>query len=300
MINAATELTLGGSADLTGSNNTKTTTLPILSAEDYAGRYIHYGIREHAMGAVMNGLALHGGIIPYGGTFLVFSDYMRPSMRLAALMGIKVIYVLTHDSIGLGEDGPTHQPVEHLASLRAIPGLTVLRPADEVETAEAWSIALANPGPTVLALTRQGLKPFRDEFTENKSELGGYLVRQSEAYQATLIASGSEVEVALEAAEELAAEGVEVNVASMPSLDLFLLQDADHMMEVLGEKPRVGIEAGIAMGWTDILGIGGVPNSFLGMNGFGASGPAKDLFEHFGITAKHAAAKVRTLIEGNN
>lgn len=300
VINAATELTLGGSADLTGSNNTKTTSLPILSAEDYAGRYIHYGIREHAMGAVMNGLALHGGIIPYGGTFLVFSDYMRPSMRLAALMGIKVIYVLTHDSIGLGEDGPTHQPVEHLASLRAIPGLTVLRPADEVETAEAWSIALSNPGPTVLALTRQGLKPFREEFTENKSELGGYLVRQSEAYQATLIASGSEVEVALEAAEELAAEGVEVNVASMPSLDLFLLQDADHMMEVLGEKPRIGIEAGIAMGWTDILGIGGVPSSFLGMNGFGASGPAKDLFEHFGITAKHAAAKVRTLIEGNN
>jgi len=300
VINAATELTLGGSADLTGSNNTKTKSLPILNAEDYAGRYIHYGIREHAMGAVMNGLALHGGIIPYGGTFLVFSDYMRPSMRLAALMGIKVVYVLTHDSIGLGEDGPTHQPVEHLASLRAIPGLTVLRPADEVETAEAWSIALANPGPTVLALTRQGLKPFREEFTENKSELGGYLVRQSEGYQATLIASGSEVEVALDAADELAAEGVDVNVASMPSLDLFLLQDADHMMEVLGEKPRIGIEAGIAMGWTDILGIGGMPSAFLGMNGFGASGPAKDLFEHFGITAKHAAAKVRTLIEGNN
>ncbi|MEO1657337.1 MAG: transketolase [Pseudomonadota bacterium] len=300
VINAATTLTLGGSADLTGSNNTKSQGLPILSAEDYAGRYIHYGIREHAMAAVMNGLALHGGIIPYGGTFLVFSDYMRPSMRLAALMGIKVIYVLTHDSIGLGEDGPTHQPVEHLASLRAIPGLTVLRPADQVETAEAWSIALANPEPTVLALTRQGLKPFRDDFTENKSDLGGYLVRQSDAYQATLIASGSEVEVALGAAEELAAEGIEVNVASMPSLDLFLLQDADHMMEVLGDKPRLGIEAGISMGWSDVLGISGVPHAFLGMNSFGASGPAKDLYEHFGITAKHAAAKVRTLIEGNN
>ncbi|MEM7740015.1 MAG: transketolase, partial [Pseudomonadota bacterium] len=299
VINAATSLTLGGSADLTGSNNTKTSSLPILSAEDFAGRYIHYGIREHAMGAIMNGLALHGGIIPYGGTFLVFSDYMRPSMRLAALMGIKVIYVLTHDSIGLGEDGPTHQPVEHLASLRAIPGLTVLRPADQVETAEAWSIALANPGPTVLALTRQGLKPFRDDFSENKSDLGGYLVRRSDDYQATLIASGSEVELALAAADELASEGVEVNVASMPSLDRFLLQDIDHMIDVLGDKPRLGIEAGISMGWADILGIGGVPNAFLGMNGFGASGPYKDLYEHFGITAKHAAAKVRTLIEGN-
>ncbi|MEM9285071.1 MAG: transketolase [Pseudomonadota bacterium] len=300
VINAATSLTLGGSADLTGSNNTKTSALPILSADDYAGRYIHYGIREHAMGAVMNGLALHGGIIPYGGTFLVFSDYMRPSMRLAALMNIKVIYVLTHDSIGLGEDGPTHQPVEHLASLRAIPGLTVFRPGDQVETAEAWSIALSNPGPTVLALTRQGLSPFREDFTENKSDLGGYLVRRSDAYQATLIASGSEVEIALAAADELSAEGVKVNVASMPSLDRFLLQDADHMMDVLGDKPRLGIEAGISMGWSDVLGIGGVPNAFLGMHGFGASGPAKDLYEHFGITAKHAAAKVRTLIEGNS
>jgi len=298
VINVATDLTVGGSADLTGSNNTKSAELGILDAENPGGRYVHYGIREHGMGSIMNGMALHGGMIPYGGTFLVFSDYMRPAMRLAALMEQKVVYVLTHDSIGLGEDGPTHQPVEHNAALRAIPGLRVYRPADEVETAIAWAEALEYQGPSVLALTRQGL-PTVSTPAAITSGQGGYILRDADNYEATLIATGSEVEIALAAADQLASEGKPCRVVSMPCLDTFLEQDEAAILAVLGDKPRVAIEAGIRMGWDQVLTIGGVKGDFVGMSSFGASGPYKELYEHFGITAKNAAAKARDLIEGN-
>ena len=295
-INPATALTFGGSADLTGSNNTRTSGLSTFDAEDYAGRYVHYGIREHGMAAAMNGLALHGGIIPYGGAFLVFADYMRPSLRLAALMGLRVIHVLTHDSIGLGEDGPTHQPVETLASLRAIPNMAVFRPADAVETAEAWACALSRKdGPTVLALTRQAIGPVREEAGENRSARGGYVLRDAEDARATIVATGSEVDVALGARDLLAKDGIGVRVVSVPCLDLFEAQDAAYRREVLGAAPRLVVEAAIRQGWDGVIGEGG---DFLGMAGFGASAPASDLFEHFGITAEGAADKVRALIKG--
>jgi transketolase len=299
VINEATTLTVGGSADLTGSNNTKTAELGILDAENPAGRYIHYGIREHGMAAMMNGMALHGGVIPYGGTFLVFADYMRPSMRLAALMGVRVVYVLTHDSIGLGEDGPTHQPVEHLASLRAIPGLKVYRPADEAETAKAWAAALAYQGPSVLALTRQGLPTVTKDTAALSEASGAYVLRDAEDYQATIIATGSEVEIALAAADQLASEGTPVRVVSMNCAEDFLASGGTQIADTLGTKPRLGIEAGIQMGWGELLGLGGTRWDFLGMESFGASGPYQELYEHFGITAKNAEAKVRALIEGN-
>ncbi|MEM1380427.1 MAG: transketolase [Pseudomonadota bacterium] len=299
VINASCEATLGGSADLTGSNNTKTADLGILDTENPAGRYVHYGIREHGMGAIMNGLALHGGVIPYGGTFLVFSDYMRPAMRLAALMGQRVIYVLTHDSIGLGEDGPTHQPVEHLAALRAIPGLRVYRPADEVETAYAWADALAYQGPSVLALTRQGLPVVAETPSTLPIARGGYILRDADDYQATLIATGSEVEIALAAADQLQSEGIAARVVSMPCVETFAEQTPEEKARVLGDKPRVAIEAGVRMGWDEILTADGAPGDFVGMQSFGASGPYKELYEHFGITAKNAAAKVRALVERN-
>ncbi|MCQ8184767.1 transketolase [Parvularcula maris] len=299
VVNEATTLTVGGSADLTGSNNTKTAELGILDAENPAGRYVHYGIREHGMAAMMNGMSLHGGVIPYGGTFLVFADYMRPSMRLAALMGTRVIYVLTHDSIGLGEDGPTHQPVEHLASLRAIPGLKVYRPADEAETAAAWGAALSYQGPSVLALTRQGLPMVTKSAEAAFANTGAYVLRDAEDYQATIIATGSEVEIALAAADQLASEGTPVRVVSMNCAEDFLSADGTHIADTLGTKPRLGIEAGIQMGWGELLSLGGIKWDFLGMESFGASGPYQELYEHFGITAKNAAAKVRALIEGN-
>ncbi|MEE4211844.1 MAG: transketolase, partial [Parvularcula sp.] len=299
VINEATALTIGGSADLTGSNNTKTAELGILDAENPSGRYIHYGIREHGMGAIMNGLALHGGVVPYGGTFLVFADYMRPSIRLAALMGQRVIYVFTHDSIGLGEDGPTHQPVEHLASLRAIPGLKVYRPADETETALAWAEALAYQGPSVLALTRQNLPTVTESAESCPVGKGAYVLRDAKDYAATIIATGSEVEIALAAADKLAGEGTPVRVVSMPCAEDFLAQDGAYIAEVLGTAPRLGIEAGIQMGWGELLGLGGTAWDFLGMSSFGASGPYQELYEHFGITADHAADKVRQLIKGN-
>ncbi|NNU16034.1 transketolase [Parvularcula sp. ZS-1/3] len=299
VINAAIPQTVGGSADLTGSNNTKTADLGILDAENPAGRYLHYGIREHGMAAIMNGLALHGGIIPYGGTFLVFSDYMRGAMRLSALMEQRVIYVLTHDSIGLGEDGPTHQPVEHHAALRAIPNFHYFRPADEVETAEAWACALELDAPSGLALTRQGLPTVRQNADENLTAKGGYVLRDAEGYKATIVATGSEVEIALAAADQLESEGHPVRVVSLPCAELFMKQDGKYIADTLGTKPRLGIEAGIQMGWGELLGLGGVSWGFLGMEGFGASGPYKALYEHFGITAKNAASKVRGLIEGN-
>ena len=281
---ALPELT-GGSADLSGSNLTRAANQSCVQSGDFNGNYIHFGVREHAMAAVMNGMALHGGLIPYGGTFLVFSDYCRPAIRLSALMRQRVIYVMTHDSIGLGEDGPTHQPVEHLASLRAIPNLNVFRPADSVETAECWEIALETvERPSILSLSRQSLPALRSEFSEENLCLrGGYLIGDVEGErQVTLIASGSEVSIAIEAKNLLQQEGIEAAVVSMPCLDLFLEEDADYRKEVLGEGcAKVVVEAAIRQGWDALL---GPQDSFIGMKGFGASAPASDLYQHFGIT----------------
>ncbi|MFW5678671.1 MAG: transketolase [Pseudomonadota bacterium] len=288
---------IGGSADLTGSNNTKTKATAPITADDFAGRYVYYGIREHGMVAAMNGIALHKGLVPYGGTFLVFADYCRPAIRLAALMGQRVVFVLTHDSIGLGEDGPTHQPVEHLASLRAIPNLLVMRPGDAMETAECWAAALAETNrPTVLALSRQNLAPFRTEATEdNLAAKGGYLVAGGPARDATLLATGSEVTLALEARRLLAADGIEAAVVSLPCFELFDQQDETYRLEVLGTAPRFAIEAASPFGWTRYLAR---EADMVGMTGFGASGPAKALYEHFGITGAALAERVRARLRG--
>ena len=295
VINDVISETVGGSADLTGSNNTKTKQLGVLDAENYAGRYLYYGIREHGMAAAMNGMALHGGVVPYGGTFMVFTDYCRPSIRLSALMGLRVIYVMTHDSIGLGEDGPTHQPVEHLAALRAIPNVNVFRPCDAVETAECWELSLKNIAtPSILALTRQGLQQARTSHSdENLCAKGAYVIAGAgEDYDATIIASGSEVELAIRAREALGADGVKARVVSAPSFELFAQQSEDYRLEVLGEAPRVGVEAGVQQGWDQMLRL---KDSFIGMTGFGASAPAGDLFKHFGITAEAVAGEVKRL-----
>ena len=284
---------IGGSADLTGSNNTKAADFGALAPPDYAGRYMYYGVREHGMAAAMNGMALHGGVIPYSGTFLIFSDYLRPSLRLAALMGVRAIHVLTHDSIGLGEDGPTHQPIEHLASLRAMPNVQVFRPADAVEVAECWQLALEkNDGPSVLALTRQGLPTVRTEHTdENLSARGGYVLAEAEGdRQATILATGSEVEIALVARESLQADGVPTAVVSLPCWELFAARDDAYRAEVLGNGVRVAVEAAIGFGWEQWTGPDG---GFVGMKSFGASAPADQLYEHFGITADAVTAAVK-------
>jgi len=296
VVNDVVDITIGGSADLTGSNNTKTKNISVLDADDYAGRYINYGIREHGMAAAMNGMALHGGVIPYGGTFMVFTDYCRPSVRLAALMGLRVVYVMTHDSIGLGEDGPTHQPVEHLAALRAIPNLNVFRPCDAVETAECWAAALTNLAtPSVIALSRQGLEPARLTHTDdNLVARGAYVVADEKDYAATVIASGSEVEIALAARTALAEKGVAVRVVSAPCFEVFAMQPETYIDETLGKAPRIGIEAGVKQGWDQFLRKKDV---FIGMTGFGASAPAKDLYPHFGITAEAVVRSVRELID---
>ncbi|MDJ0630082.1 MAG: transketolase [Rhodobacter sp.] len=287
---------IGGSADLTGSNNTRTKAMAPVTGDTFGGDYIHYGVREHGMAAAMNGIALHGGFKPYGGTFLVFTDYCRPSMRLSALMGLPVTYVMTHDSIGLGEDGPTHQPIEHLAALRAMPNLTVIRPADAVETAEAWQIAMDSPEtPTVLALSRQGLPTVRTEHTDsNRTARGAYLLRlPAGTRDVTLIATGSEVEIALKAADLLAADGIKAAVVSAPSLDLFAEQDCGYRQSVLGTAARVAVEAGVRQGWDGLIGPKG---AFVGMAGFGASAPAAALYDHFGITAEAVADAARALL----
>jgi transketolase len=288
---------IGGSADLTGSNNTKIKDQAVVSAGSFAGSYLHYGVREHAMAAVMNGMALHGGLIPYGGTFLVFSDYCRPAVRLSALMRQRVIYVMTHDSIGLGEDGPTHQPVEHLAALRAIPNLNVFRPADGVETAECWELAV-RPGdtPSVLALTRQAVPNLRTAHTgENLCARGAYVLAETPARKRdiTLLATGSEVGIAVEARALLAKDGIEAAVVSMPCWGLFAAQPAAHREAVLGSAPRVAVEAAVSFGWERWLGETG---AFVGMRGFGASAPAAKLYEHFGITPAAVAAAARKLV----
>ncbi len=298
-INAATDMTVGGSADLTHSNLTLTRDMGRIGPGEYAGRYIHYGIREHGMAAAMNGIALHGGFIPYGGTFLCFADYARGAMRLSALMKQRVIYVMTHDSIGLGEDGPTHQPIEHLAMLRATPDIDVYRPADIVETAEAWELALSANKPSVLVLSRQNLPMLRQKYTaENQSARGAYVLREPDGERdVTIMATGSEVEIAVAAAELLAGEGIAAAVVSMPSWERFEQQDARYRNEVLGSAPRIAVEAAARLGWDRWIGERG---AFIGMNGFGASAPAPDLYKHFNITADHVAQTARQLIAGKS
>ena len=286
---------IGGSADLTGSNNTRTGNMKDIAPGDFSGRYVRYGVREHAMAAAMSGMALHGGIIPYGGTFLVFTDYCRPAIRLAALMEQRVIYVMTHDSIGLGEDGPTHQPIEHLASLRAMPNLNVFRPADPVETAECWQLALQlATTPSVLALTRQGLPQVRlDAGSENLCARGGYVLREEGSdLKAVLVATGSEVSLAVDARQALESDGIGTRVVSLPCWELFQAQDAAYRDGVLASGVvRVGVEAACGFGWSDILGADG---AFIGMSSFGASAPAGDLYKHFGITAEAVVKAVKT------
>ena len=277
---------IGGSADLTGSNNTKTPSTKPLTKDDYSGRYIYYGIREFGMAAAMNGMALHGGIIPYGGTFLVFTDYCRGAMRLSAIQNARVVYVMTHDSIGLGEDGPTHQPIEHIQSLRLMPNMHVYRPADAIETAECWALAIKrSDGPSTLALTRQGLPPFRDDVSTNRCEKGGYRVKAAEnAKRVVLVATGSEVSLAMAVAEKLEAAGTGADVVSMPCTELFDDQSAEYRNELLGGDGilRVSIEAGTTFGWERYTGLDGLR---FGIDSFGASAPIDDLFTHFGLTA---------------
>ncbi|GLR48649.1 transketolase [Sphingomonas astaxanthinifaciens] len=295
VINTAVPATIGGSADLTGSNNTKTKSTGPLTAEDYSGRYVYYGIREFGMAAAMNGMALHGGVIPYGGTFLVFSDYCRAAMRLSALQNARVVYVMTHDSIGLGEDGPTHQPIEHIMSLRMIPNLEVWRPADAVETAEAWADALKQEGPSVLCLSRQNLKPVRTAAaSENLSARGGYVVREAAEPKVILIATGSEVEIALDVAGRLEGEGIAARVVSLPNWRRFEAQDEAYREAVLptvgpDEILRVSIEAGTTFGWERLTMVQGLR---FGIDSFGASAPAKDLYDHFGLTAEKIAPQI--------
>ena len=292
VINGVLIETIGGSADLTGSNNTKTSQTKSITTTDFSGRYIHYGVREHGMAAAMNGMALHGGIIPYSGGFLIFSDYCRPSIRLAALMGIRVIHVLTHDSIGLGEDGPTHQPVEQMAALRAIPNLMMFRPADAMETAECWQVALETDNrPSGIALTRQNLVAARTTMVaENLSAKGAYELVSADNAKVTIFASGSEVEIALDAAKQLEAKGVATRIVSVPCVELFADQPEAYQKAVIGSAPiKVAIEAGIRQGWDHLIGSDGI---FIGMKGFGASGPYKELYKHFGITAEDTVAAV--------
>jgi transketolase len=299
LVPAVPEL-LGGSADLTPSNNTKAKGLEDVKPGDFSGRYMRYGIREHGMAAAMNGIAAHGGLIPYGGTFLTFTDYARPSIRLSCLMEVGVIYVMTHDSIGLGEDGPTHQPIEHLAALRAMPRLQVFRPADPIETAECWALALkSRHAPSILALTRQPLPLLRTEAgpganNENRSARGAYVLAEAEgARRVTLLATGSEVSLAMAAREALAKDGIAAAVVSMPCWELFEAQPEDYQSAVLGTAPRVGVEAAVRFGWDRWL---GPRAAFVGMSDFGASGPIETVYPHFGFTAEKVAQAARSLL----
>ncbi len=295
-INAAIPATIGGSADLTGSNNTKTKGQEPLTSETYGGRYIYYGIREFGMAGAMNGMALHGGVIPYGGTFLVFTDYARPAIRLSALQNARVIYVMTHDSIGLGEDGPTHQPIEHLQSLRAMPQIDIYRPADAVETAECWALALQSGGPSILALTRQNVAPVRTEAASaNLCVRGAYRLRRAVAERKViLIATGSEVELAVAAAEKLEAQGIGTDVVSMPCTERFDAQPWEYREEILPDVSnrqvlRVSIEAGSTFGWERYTGLHGLR---IGIDRFGVSAPAKDAYDYFGLTPEKIASRV--------
>jgi transketolase len=295
-INAAVPATVGGSADLTGSNNTRTKALEPLTGDNYSGRYIHYGIREFGMSAAMNGMALHGGVVPYGGTFLVFTDYARPAIRLSALQRARVIYVMTHDSIGLGEDGPTHQPIEHLQSLRAMPQLDVYRPADAVETAECWALALQADGPSILALTRQNLTPLRTEASaENLCARGAYRLKSAEnKRRAVILATGSEVEIAVSAAAQLEGQGIGTDVVSMPCTERFDAQPQDYREDILPDVSnreilRISIEAGTTFGWERYTGLHGLR---IGIDRFGVSAPAKDAYDFFGLTPDKIAVRI--------
>jgi transketolase len=291
---AAVPELIGGSADLTGSNLTKAKAANPVKPGDYSGGYVYYGVREHGMAAAMNGIALHGGFIPFGGTFLCFTDYARPAIRLSALMNQRVVYVMTHDSIGQGEDGPTHQPVEHLASLRAMPNLLVFRPCDSMETAECWALALAaKTQPSILALTRQAVPHLRaDAAVANHCARGGYVIRPAATERkATILATGSEVAIAVEAQALLAAEGIGAAVVSLPCWELFDQQSAAYRKEVLGTGPRVAVEAAGPFGWERYIGPDG---GFVGMTGFGASAPGPDVYKHFNITAAAVAVAVKT------
>jgi transketolase len=295
-INAAIPATIGGSADLTGSNNTLTKGLELLTADNYSGRYIHYGIREFGMSCAMNGMALHGGVIPYGGTFLVFTDYARPAIRLSALQNARVIYVMTHDSIGLGEDGPTHQPIEHLQSLRAMPQMHVYRPADAVETAECWALALQSDGPSILALTRQNLRPVRTKAaSENLCARGAYRLKgANDQRKAILIATGSEVEIALDVAERLEVRGIGADVVSMPCTERFDAQPQEYREDILPDVSnreilRVSIEAGTTFGWERYVGLHGLR---IGIDRFGVSAPASDAYAFFGLTPDKITERV--------
>jgi len=284
---------IGGSADLTGSNNTKTKNMEIISKKKFSGTYIHYGIREHGMTSIMNGMALHGGIKPYGGTFLAFTDYCRPSIRLAALMNLPIIYIMTHDSIGLGEDGPTHQPIEHLASLRAMPNLTVIRPSDTIETMEAWEYALQASAPTVLVLTRQNLPMLRKNTNVNVVQQGAFPIIDHEIYAATILATGSEVEIACQSSLILAKEKINIRVVSFPSWEIFEKQTDEDKLIILGNKPRFAIEAGVINGWEKYI----PSENFIGMKVFGASGPYKKLYEHFAITPNALVKLIKEKME---
>ena len=285
VINGVVPETFGGSADLTGSNNTNTSQTTPITPDDFSGRFMHWGIREHAMAAAMNGIALHGGLIPYSGGFLIFSDYCRTSVRLAALMGIRVIHVWTHDSIGVGEDGPTHEPVEQMASLRAVPNLLMFRPADAMETAECWQLALeSKDAPSGIALTRQNLPAVRTKYTEkNLCATGAYDLIPANDADVTIFAAGSEVGLAVEAQKTLDGKGISTRVVSVPCMELFFEQPEDYQKAIIGNSPiKVGVEAGVRMGWDQFIGSDGI---FIGMTGYGASGKGEALFEHFGITA---------------
>jgi transketolase len=288
---------IGGSADLTGSNNTKTKSTNALTRNDYSGRYIYYGIREFGMAAAMNGMALHGGVIPYGGTFLVFSDYCRNAIRLSSIQQQRVIYVMTHDSIGLGEDGPTHQPVEHVMSLRAMPGLNVFRPADAIETAECWALSLKRQdGPSLLALSRQNLPAVRFEASENLCARGGYRLKAAEnARRVVLVATGSEVSLALDVAKALEAAGIGSDVVSMPCTELFDAQDASYRAGLLPRDALVvSIEAGVTLGWERYTGLDGLN---IGIDRFGASAPAEELFDYFGLTVEKIVPQITAKLE---
>ena len=290
---------IGGSADLTGSNNTLAKGQNIISSKDFTGSYIYYGIREHGMAAIMNGIALHSGLIPYGGTFLVFTDYCRPSIRLSALMGLRVIYIMTHDSIGLGEDGPTHQPVEHLSALRAIPNLEVWRPADSVETLEVWQASLQSLNtPSIIALSRQNLKPVRKKFIKNNlSALGAYILVDNDDADICLYSSGSEVEIAINASEKLELEGIKTKVISVPSIDRFYIQNKEYRDKIVNSIPKIVIEAGVRQSWDYILNENDI---FIGMTGFGSSAPAKDLYKHFSITEEKVISSAKLILNRRN
>jgi transketolase len=288
---------IGGSADLTGSNNTRTPEQETVSSENFNGSFVHWGIREHGMAAAMNGMALHGGFIPYSGTFLVFSDYSRPAIRLSALMEQRTIHVMTHDSIGLGEDGPTHQPVEHLAALRAMPNVNVFRPADAIETLECWQLALqAKKSTSILALTRQGLPPYRDYEERNLCAAGAYeLAAAGKKPQVTIMASGSEVQLAMQALEKLRDLDISARVISVPCMELFAQQSPSAQADIIGDAPlRIAVEAAVQQSWDRYLRPGDI---FIGMEGFGASAPADQLYQHFGITADAIVAAAQKHIE---